>query len=54
MTNCWFCGSKMIWQSDFTYEDYCMEGDGTIAVLVCSNDDCKATAEFSKGDDIDE
>lgn len=49
MTNCWFCGHEMIWNSDFSYEDYGYEGEGTIAVLNCPN--CNATAEFSVRDD---
>lgn len=50
MTHCWFCGAEMIWQSDFSFEDYGIEGDGIVAVLCCPN--CDAQAEFfSKGDD---
>lgn len=41
---CWFCQSPMIWQSDFSFEDYCMEGEGIIANLRCSN--CGADAEY--------
>ena len=25
--NCWHCQSKLIWNSDFSYEDYCIDGD---------------------------
>lgn len=46
MTNCWFCGSKMIWNSDFSFEDYGYEGEGVVAVLSCSNEDCGVNAEF--------
>ena len=35
----------MIWQSDFTYEDYEREGEGQVTVLLCSS--CEASAEFS-------
>ena len=41
---CWFCGSEMIWGSDFSYEDYGLEGDGIVATLTCSG--CEAFAEF--------
>ena len=41
---CWFCGSEMIWGSDFSYEDYGLEGDGVVATLTCS--ECDAYAEF--------
>lgn len=42
--NCWFCGSKMIWGNDFSFEDYGIEGEGVVANLTCSG--CGATAEF--------
>ncbi|MCD3276707.1 hypothetical protein [Clostridium botulinum] len=44
MTDCWYCGAKMIWNSDFTFEDYALEGEGVISILSCPN--CQATAEF--------
>jgi hypothetical protein len=44
MTICWFCGSKMIWGADFSFEDYGSEGESIIANLSCPN--CGATAEF--------
>ena len=47
MTNCWFCGCNMIWNSDFDYEDYGLDGDGIVAVLSCLN--CEAFAEFYSG-----
>lgn len=50
MTNCWFCGSKMIWQSDFDFEDYGIGSDGVVSVLMCSNDECGAMAEFYTGE----
>lgn len=43
-TNCWFCGHEMIWNSDFDFEDYGIEGEGFVTTLSCPN--CKATAEF--------
>lgn len=42
---CWFCKSKMIWQSDFNYEDFGRRGEGVVAILCCSS--CDASAEFS-------
>ena len=44
--NCWFCGEKMIWWNDSTYEDNCIEGDGMVAEVHCTNDDCKSKALF--------
>ena len=49
MTNCWFCGTEMIWQSDFNFEDYGYEGEGIVAVLHCPN--CNAMAEFMSGEE---
>lgn len=42
---CWFCGNPLIWNNDFSYEDYGLEGEGIIAVLSCSNKDCGAVFE---------
>ena len=41
---CWFCFSPLRWNSDSSFEDYCMDGDGIVANLSCS--ECGATAEF--------
>ena len=38
------CGSDMIWQSDFSFEDYGYEGDGLVAVAICSK--CGTYAEY--------
>lgn len=46
--NCWFCNSQLIWQNDYTYADYQVEGDGLIVVLSCSNENCEAFCEISK------
>ena len=46
MTNCWFCGTEMRWSSDFSFEDYCIEGEGIVANLTCPNPECEASAEF--------
>lgn len=39
----------MIWQSDFTFEDYGRRGEGQITILLCSS--CEASAEFTIKDD---
>lgn len=44
---CWFCGGEMMWQSDYDFEDYEIDGNGYIAVLTCS--ECNAFAEFYTG-----
>ena len=43
---CWFCGTQMIWGADFSYEDYCLEGDGIVATFHCPNDKCNAEGEM--------
>lgn len=40
------CGSGMIWQNDFSFEDYGLDGDGLVAIAICSNDKCGTRAEF--------
>ena len=43
--NCWFCGGKLIWGCDFSFDDYGIEGDGIVATLRCSNETCNADFE---------
>lgn len=45
---CWYCSSDVIWQNDFTYEDYGCEGDGIVSVLICSSEECNAEVEIYK------
>lgn len=52
MCNCWYCGHKMIWQSDFSYDEVYDEGEGIIAYLKCSNEECNAIAKFIKREDL--
>ena len=49
MTNCWYCGTEMIWQSDFNYDEVFMEGEGIVSILICPK--CGAEAQFSIRDD---
>ena len=39
--NCWHCNSKVIWDADFSFEDYGMDGEGIVSTFSCSN--CNAT-----------
>ena len=32
---CLNCGSELIWQSDFDFEDYGMDGEGIVSVWEC-------------------
>jgi len=42
---CFHCGcDSVIWQSDFSFEDYGMEGEGIIHVCHCAN--CGADIEY--------
>lgn len=51
---CWFCCSELIWNNDFSFEDYGLENEGVVAVLSCSNEECGAIfegyLEFKEGD----
>ena len=38
--NCWHCKSELIWGGDHSYEDYCIDGDGIVSNLSCSDDEC--------------
>ena len=50
MYKCFHCGQdSVIWDSDFTYEDYCMEGEGIVHVLHCAN--CGAHIEYYVGEE---
>ena len=36
--NCWYCkNEELVWQNDFSYEDYGLDGDGIVSVLHCEN-----------------
>ena len=42
---CFHCGSQsVVWQSDFSFEDYGLEGEGIINVCHCTN--CGAHIEY--------
>lgn len=51
MCNCWFCGSDLVWEQDFTFEDYdiCENPDNTVAVLHCTNQECGTLVECYNG-----
>lgn len=44
MYKCFHCGGNLSWNSDFSFEDYGMEGEGIIHCLSCS--DCGADVEY--------
>lgn len=38
------CDSAMVWQGDFSFKDYNLEGDGVVAKAICSK--CGTEAEY--------
>lgn len=40
---CWFCNEELIWQNDFSFEDYDLEDEGIVTILYCPN--CEAIWE---------
>lgn len=45
MYTCYHCGADtVVWDSDFTFEDYNYEGDGLVCVYHCNN--CDAYIEY--------
>lgn len=42
---CWHCQSKLVWNADFDFEDYGIEGDGIVTNLTCSNSECGCEVE---------
>ena len=49
---CALCGGKLHWQGDYTFEDYCIEGEGLVSTWKCSG--CGADVTFELGDEEDE
>ena len=42
---CFHCGqNSVVWDSDFNFEDYCLEGEGIVHVCHCTN--CGAEIEY--------
>lgn len=38
MYECFHCGERAaVWQNDWSFEDYGLEGDGLVHELICSN-----------------
>ena len=45
---CYHCNNKLIWNSDFDYEDFGLDGEGVVTSLSCSK--CNAYVEVYSGD----
>lgn len=53
MYECFNCLSKsVVWDADFDFEDYCLEGEGVVHVLHCCN--CGAKIEYYCGENNEE
>ena len=50
--NCWFCGKKLVWQSDENLSDIYKGQEGVKTVLCCSNEDCGAIFEGIVNDNM--
>lgn len=45
MFECFHCLSRsLVWQSDFSFEDFGMDGEGIVHILHCAN--CGADVEY--------
>ena len=42
---CWHCRENLVWNNDYSYEDYGLENEGIVTVLHCSNENCNAYVE---------
>lgn len=42
---CWYCNSEVVWNCDYSFEDFCYDGEGIVTILTCSNDECGAEFE---------
>lgn len=49
------CNYGLIWNNDFDYEDYGLDGEGIVSCFTCSNPNCHTTMEvytdFSEEDE---
>ena len=47
MYECFHCGERaVIWGADFSFDDYCLEGEGIVHELHCSNCGARITYEI--------
>ena len=49
---CWYCGEKLLWQSDFMKDEWGMNGEGMVTVLLCSG--CGAECRMIEPDPEEE
>lgn len=55
LMKCWHCGHELVWGCDFSFDDYCMDGDGIVSTFSCSNCPAEATLTlpFDEEDESD-
>lgn len=47
MYECFHCGCRtVIWDADFDFSDFCLEGEGIVHVCHCTNPNCGAEIEY--------
>ena len=48
---CWHCQeNSVIWDADFNFEDFCMEGEGIVSCLHCTNCNAQIKYEIYQGE----
>ena len=53
MSECFHCGHRaVIWDNDFDFEDYCIEGSGIVHICHCTN--CGAQIMYEIATSTDE
>ena len=48
-TPCWWCRSSFIWQNDFNKDEWGINGEGIVTVLICSG--CGAEVRYIEKDE---
>lgn len=48
---CWYCGGRLIWNSDFNYDEVYGEGDGIVTFLRCMK--CGADVTYALAEIIE-
>lgn len=52
MYECFHCGTKsVVWDSDFDFEDFGLEGSGRVHVCHCENCGARITYEIECGEE---
>ena len=46
---CWWCGHRLVWQSDFMKDEWGIDGEGMVTILLCSG--CGAECRMIEADE---